>query len=188
MDARRSSGLAIRKLASRADVAGSTITRIQSGAIDPTVSTLERILNAAGFELRLEAVRSDVQRSASLADVSHAWSTRSGELRLDWTAWRSFLDRLDLHPELVPEAIYAVPSPTGERIVDALLAGVAEKIADDAGLPRPLWTERAPSLDHEFRPQLARPRVEHQVPPQLAARGLMVDTESLWRRPENVGV
>ena len=111
-----------------------------------------------------------------------------GELRLDWTAWRSFLDRLDLHPELVPEAIYAIPPPTGERIVDALLAGVAEKIADDAGLPCPRWTERAPSLEHEFRPPLAHPRVDHQVPPQLAARGLMVDTESLWLRPENTAV
>lgn len=112
----------------------------------------------------------------------------SGELRLDWPAWRSFLDRLALHPELVPEAIYAIPPPTGERIVDALLAGVAEKIADDTGLPRPRWTERAPSLEREFRPQIARPRVDYQVPPQLAARGLMVDPESLWRRPENVGV
>ena len=42
-NAKGSCGLSVRALAARAGVAGSTITRIQAGAVDPTVDTLDRI-------------------------------------------------------------------------------------------------------------------------------------------------
>lgn len=184
---KKSSGLPIRKLAADARVAGSTITRIQSDAVDPTVNTLEKILNAAGFDLRIEAVRHGAQQPRRLGDLADAWTTRQGEVRLNWTRWRSLLDELALHPALVAEAIYIAPPPAGEPIIDTLLAAVAEKLADDAGLPRPYWTEQAPTLQRGYHPPLIRAGVEREVPAQLAARGLMIDTESLWRNPETVG-
>lgn len=46
--ARLRAGLSIRELAIRADVAASTVWRIEAGRIDPTVGMLGRLLRAAG--------------------------------------------------------------------------------------------------------------------------------------------
>jgi hypothetical protein len=92
-----------------------------------------------------------------------------------------------MHPEQVPEAIYVPPLPSGSPVVDALLAGVAEKLADDADLPRPSWTQSAPALDEPYQPPV-RSGVQLEVPPQLADRGLMIDAESLWRDRRTIGV
>jgi transcriptional regulator with XRE-family HTH domain len=43
-----------RELAEAADTAQSVVGRIEAGLTSPTVDTLERLLHAAGFELRLE--------------------------------------------------------------------------------------------------------------------------------------
>jgi transcriptional regulator with XRE-family HTH domain len=185
--ARASSGVPVRALASSAGVAGSTITRVQSGAVDPTVETLRRILDAAGFELRISAVRKGTMSRPSLASLTDAWTKRNDRLRPDWIRWRALIDELALHPQLVPEAIYPAPWPSGEPVVDALLAAVAEKLADDAGLPRPAWAEHTPQLDQPYEPPVARRVTGRHVPPQLAARALMIDTGSLWRDPETVG-
>lgn len=186
--ARDASELPVRALAASAGVAGSTISRIQSGAVDPSLGTLERILDAAGFELRLSAVRKPIARRPSLMDITDAWSYRRSDLQLDWTRWRALLDHLALHPEHVPEAIYLPPWPTGQPVIDALLAAVAEKLADDARLPRPSWTEHVPSLAKPYQPAVARKVSGRSIPPQLAARSLMIDTESLWRERETIGV
>lgn len=185
--AKGSSGISVRGLAGLADVAGSTITRIQGGVVDPTMGTVEQILSAAGFELELRVVPRGSRRLPALGDLSDAWTERGGRLRIEWTRWRAFLDHLALHPEAAPEAIYVPPGPSGSRIIDALLAGVADKVADDAGLPRPSWTAWAPVLDEPFRPPV-RPGVSLEVPTQLATRGLMVDIESLWRDRQTTGV
>lgn len=187
-NAKESAGCSVRGLAADAHVAGSTITRIQSGTVDPTMQTVERILSAAGYDLRFEAVRHGSERRPRLGDLADAWGFSRGRLRLSWTRWRGLLDQLALHPERTPEAIYVTPPPAGDRVVDALLAAVAEKLADDAGLPRPSWTFTAPILEEPFRPPTVHTSVELKVPPQLAARGLMIDTGSLWRDRETVGV
>jgi transcriptional regulator with XRE-family HTH domain len=185
--AKGSSEVSVRALAASAGVAGSTITRIQAGTVDPTVQTLEQILGAAGFELRLSVVRTGAERTPRLADLSEAWSARGGRIRPEWTRWRALLDHLALHPERVAEAIYLPPLPSGSRTIDALLAGVAEKLADDAGLARPTWTASVPAVDPPYRPPV-RGGVELDVPSQLADRGLLIDTESLWRDRRTVGV
>lgn len=185
--AKGSAGLPVRRLAADAHVAGSTITRIQAGVVEPSVDTLARILAAAGFDLVIIAVRRGTPHRPRLGQLANAWSHHRGRLRLDWTRWRAVLDELALHPDWIPEAIYVPPPPAGERIIDALLAAVAEKLADDANLPRPAWTEQAPRLDEPYQPPTARGISEPLVPAQLAARGLMIDSTSLWRDPETVG-
>lgn len=75
--------------------------------------------------------------------------------------------------------------------MDALLAGIADKLADDAGLPRPAWTKRTPQLDSEWSARgtpamLAARRAA--TPPQLKERGLVLDEASLWRDRAAVGV
>lgn len=49
--ARRRAGLSQRKLAGRAGVPQSTVARIESGTVDPAVSTLDRLLRACGEQL-----------------------------------------------------------------------------------------------------------------------------------------
>ncbi len=185
---RRSSSFSVRKLAEDADVAGTTITRIQSGRVDPSMETLGRILNAAGFELLTTAVRSGGSPRVLIGDLSDAWELHRGRLELNWTRWRGLLDLLALHPDWVPEAVYAAPPPSGHPTVDSLLAAVAEKLADDASLPRPSWTEQVPALVEPYVPTLARPDNRLKVPTQLADRGLMIDATSLWRDPGTIGV
>ena len=50
---RASSGLSQRKLAEQAGTAQSVVARIELGETSPTLRTLEKLLNAAGFELEL---------------------------------------------------------------------------------------------------------------------------------------
>lgn len=49
--ARSRGSLTLRQLAARADTSHSTLAAYESGRKAPSVDTLERILNAAGFEL-----------------------------------------------------------------------------------------------------------------------------------------
>ena len=49
-EARRRSGLSRRKLAQRGGTSASTLSAYESGASVPSVTTLERLLRAAGFE------------------------------------------------------------------------------------------------------------------------------------------
>jgi transcriptional regulator with XRE-family HTH domain len=50
-EARRRSGLSRRKLAQRGGTSASTLSAYESGASVPSVSTLGRLLRAAGFEV-----------------------------------------------------------------------------------------------------------------------------------------
>ena len=52
--ARGLSGMSQRRLAGLARTAQSVVARIESGDASPTLRTLDRLLNAAGFELALE--------------------------------------------------------------------------------------------------------------------------------------
>jgi hypothetical protein len=75
--------------------------------------------------------------------------------------------------------------------MDALLAGIAEKLADDNQLPRPGWTHTAPKMRPEWTPP-GTPRMRDQyresAPRQLLERGLLIDESSLWRDRATVGV
>jgi len=108
-------------------------------------------------------------------------SRRGGSTQLD--ALARLLDHLALRPDAVADAIYVPPPPAEQPVIDA---GVAEKLADDAALPRPAWCEDIPALADRTRLQFpGMPAAA--VPPQLAARGLMIDTENLWRNRATLG-
>jgi len=141
-EARTGASLTMRGLAARADVATSTVARIEAGRVDPTVSMLARLLSAAGCELELSVKRAP---GPEIADLADAWSPGSRGDRPDWTRLRAFLDTLALHPERTGSATLRKPDPSGSAVQDTLLAGIAEKLCDDAGLPRPAWTRRIPA-------------------------------------------
>lgn len=182
-DIRQRAGLSIRELAERSGVAASTITRIQAGAVDPSIGTLDRLVETAGFRLRLTAIGGVDRRVADLVD---AWSYRRNRLRLDWPRWRTFLDHLEEISD-VEAAISVAPQPSGIDVVDNLIAAIAERVADENGSDRPHWTTTIAVLDEPYLPPIARPGLDRPVPVQLAERGLTIDTDSLWRRKESTG-
>ena len=67
-EARARAGLTQRALAQRAGKAQSEIAKIERGRRDPTVSTLERLVHAAGFDLKLQFVPHD-QHDEQLIDA-----------------------------------------------------------------------------------------------------------------------
>ncbi|MGO9027282.1 MAG: helix-turn-helix domain-containing protein [Acidimicrobiales bacterium] len=50
-DARRHSGLTLRRLAARAQTSHATLSAYETGRVDPSVDTLQRIVRAAGFDV-----------------------------------------------------------------------------------------------------------------------------------------
>lgn len=183
-DARRRAGLSTRALARLAGVSLATVARIEAGTADPTVGMLRRLLAASGEEM---VVRTEPKAdpSPALARLADAWTRTAGGDVPDWTRLRALLDYLAHHPVQVPDAIAPPPRRSGSRVMDALLAGIAEKLADDTGLPRPSWVRSAPRLKAGEWPLTGTPRMvaawRARTPVQLAARGIVVDAASLWR-------
>ncbi len=180
--ARQSAGLSIRALGERAGFAASTISRIESGQVDPGVATVQTILHASGHSLRLEIVRS---ASFTLSSLVNAWRHEGGRDIIDWTRIRLFLDYLAVHPDELPDAINRKPKHSGSLLLDALLASIAEKVADDAHQTRPRWTSFVPPLCEPtfFVPTspTIRKRITESTPVQFLSRGVMIDEQSLWR-------
>jgi transcriptional regulator with XRE-family HTH domain len=182
-EAREDSGLSLRALADLADVSFTTISRIEHGQTDPTIGTLRKVLGALGEDLDL--ARQPAPEVPQLAALSDAWSTDLlGQHQPDWTRLRTFLDYLARHDELAPLAVRARPPATGSEFFDNLLAGIAEKVADDAQAQRPAWTRRIHGLSERWESD-GTPRMramsEATTPPQLAARNLVLSATSLWR-------
>jgi transcriptional regulator with XRE-family HTH domain len=69
-EARTRAGLTQRELARRAGTAQSVVARIEIGQSSPTIGTLVRLLEAAGFEPRIELAVRPTADSHMLADVA----------------------------------------------------------------------------------------------------------------------
>jgi hypothetical protein len=125
-----------------------------------------------------------------LADLTDAWSKdNSGTDQPNWTNLRAFADQLALHPELSGAAIMPSPLPSGSLFFDNLLAGIAEKTADDIGIKRPKWARRVRPLPFTWESK-GTPRMraanEARVPPQLRQRNILIPATAIWRDRELV--
>lgn len=69
-EARKQAGITQRELAARCGKAQSSIARIETGKTVPSISTLNRLLAASGFEANVELVIKPVENSHMLNDVS----------------------------------------------------------------------------------------------------------------------
>lgn len=178
---RQTAGLSLRALANAAGVSFTTIFRIERGDIDPTLGTLRKILRATGHDLAL-ADRDDTYDLASLAT---RWEHNELGDRPDWTLFRGLLDTLTAEPSRTAVAIARRPASSGSAFIDNLLAAIAEKTADDAGLKRPAWTRAIAPLTAPYRPP--GPKWRHaDVATQFRARGLEISQDSLWRERARV--
>ena len=132
---RLAAGLSQRELARRAGTSSATLSRYESGAIDPSVRTLNRILSAAVARRR---------RWGCLADLAPAMARalEDGDGPGAWRLLGEFLDDDSGADDREAEAAVAqAPQATGDRRVDALMAGVAEHLCTRRGLVPPPWTQ-----------------------------------------------
>ncbi|GAA1702148.1 hypothetical protein GCM10009792_23020 [Microcella alkalica] len=112
--ARRSAGLSQAALARRSAIAQSTISRIESGALDPTWSTMQALLEATGWEVNAAAgPESDLIAPETAA---RSIATQLGHGNIDAAA-RDLTESvgrliryLDEHPGVEPPA-WAVAAP-----------------------------------------------------------------------------
>ena len=130
----------------------------------------------------LSARRSHEGRVGALAGAGRV--LHDGSDRPDWTRLRAFLDYRWLQPGRTRAAIADKPDPSGSPLLDNLLAGMAEKLSDEAELERPSWTDKVPGMTEPWCTP-GTPRMQaaarSATPPQLAARGLTLSSNSLWR-------
>jgi transcriptional regulator with XRE-family HTH domain len=190
-DLRTEAGLSVRALARGAGLSPSTVTRIESGAVDPGLGTLRRLAAAAGRTMYVSHSHtphpSEPQPSspaARLAALSDALRHTRVGTSPDWTRLRGFVDWTGRHGDRIGDAIADRPEPSGSPLLDTLLAGIAEKLADDAGLPRPAWAAEVEPLRQPWRallPPADQERERESTPPQLAARGIELGAANLWR-------
>lgn len=175
-------GLSTRDLARLAGVSYPTISRIENGHEDPRWHTLEKIFEVLGHSFSLTA---NAQQQLRLADLSEAWIEDARHAHHpDWTRLRGLADQLTLRPTLIAQAIMPEPPRSRSEIMDALLAGMAEKLADDAGITRPSWTRRRPPLTEPWsvatRPA-KRAEAEAATPVQFLHRKLLIPETTIWR-------
>ncbi|WP_083934081.1 helix-turn-helix domain-containing protein [Kribbella catacumbae] len=185
-EAREHAGLSRSALAAKAGVPTSTVSRIEDGSSDPTLTMLARLIAAAGKHLSV-SVTARQPTSPAIELLAGAYRPDARDRPVDWTRLRGFLDQLTAHPELSADAIEAPPSRTGDAAFDALLAGIAEKVADDAGIPRPRWTKSVPPSPTPWTAPGTPARTKRAraaAPPQLAARNIWLAAKDLWRNAE----
>jgi len=182
--AREDAGLSRSALAARAGVPTSTVSRIEAGSSDPTLTMLTRLIAAAGYHLSVSVDEPELPRELAIESLTAAYAPGDKVRKVNWARLRGFLDQLAEHGELTAQAIASPPHRTGDAGFDALLAGIAEKLADDAGIPRPRWTRSVPPSPTPWESPGTPARIRRaraQAPAQLAARNIWLATHDLWR-------
>ena len=175
-------GLSTRDLARLAGVSYPTVSRIENGHEQPRWATLQKMFAVLGQGLAPMASERDQLR---LADLSEAWmNDATATEHPDWTQLKALADQMSLRPALIAQAIYPEPPRSQSALMDNLLAAIAEKIADDAGIARPRWTRTRPGRKEPWSPP---GRTSKQtagaaaIPTQFARRGLLVPASAIWR-------
>jgi transcriptional regulator with XRE-family HTH domain len=139
---RAESGLSLRALAHAAGLAASTVHRIERGQLSPTTATLNRIADAAGVRLLIEA---RLDYAASIVGLARAIRSDIAADDQTWPVRRASelvhrFDRAD--PESRQRMLAAEPPEIGDPRWDAFVAALAEWLAVRSQLPAPEWVYR----------------------------------------------
>lgn len=143
-EARHRAGLSQEELARRARTSQPTLAAYETGRVVPRLETLERILEAAGYELSVLAqpvlrrgAESITEVSRELREILHQEGERG--------AWRRLLDFVDdFRGSARPGQEWLVaeePPSCGDARFDAAVAALVEFLCDEAGLNWPRWTD-----------------------------------------------
>lgn len=172
-------GLSTRHLAKLAGVSYPTISKIENGHDQPQWDTMQKIAAALGKSCSL-AEGASFTRLADLVEPSET----TNDPEPNWTRLRGFADQIALHPELTAAATADRPRPSGSRLIDNLLAAIAEKLAADVGIRPAAWTAAIKPLDAPWEaPGTPRRRATAaaQTAPEFAARNILLSTSAIWR-------
>ena len=180
--ARERAGLSRTALAAKADVPTSTVTRIESGQSEPTLPMLERLIAAAGGELRIEVADAPAA-TPTIAALANAVPHDHGRLEIDWTRLRGFADWARQHPSEVPAAVADPPARTNSPL-DPILAAFAEELTKRARKRPPNWTRTVPACRQEWTPP-GTPRMVQAAraatPESFRRRNVVLDPSTLFR-------
>ena len=203
--ARLAAGLTQSQVARAARTAQSAVAAYESGRRTPSVPTLERLLDACGAELELSA-RPRVRRGAlathelapllaedlaserghdALANERDASTRRDGALARERDALRvlyGFADDFRGSSRAGKLTLIARrPEPTGDQRVDAALAGIAELLSIEAGIPTPAWANEPERFAEPWWIASSRPAFDAytlaHTPAALARHGVFIARE-----------
>jgi transcriptional regulator with XRE-family HTH domain len=183
-ESRQAAGMTQMELATRAGTAQPAVAAYESGARTPNLATLERLLDACGYDVELLA-RPRIRRGASsLAELGQtieadlAQGLEQDALRLlfgfaDDFRGSSRAGRIALLRE--------EPAPTGDARFDAALAGVAELFAAEGEIAAPAWVNCAGRFVEPWwfvasRPEFHAYTLAH-TPAVLARHGVFMARE-----------
>lgn len=179
-DARVNAGLSRRALATKAGVPTSTVSRIEDRQSDPTLTMLGRLVEAAGNSLIVESRPRDDR--LTLAELATAIDENAERLKIDWTRLRGFVDRVEQHPDELAKAIADPPVPT-VPVLNAILAALAEQLAEEHGIECPRWTRAYGALEEPWSPP-STPRMraafEESTPEAFRRRNLILSRSALF--------
>ncbi len=143
--ARRAAGLTQSQLANRAGTTQPAVAAYESGARTPTVTTLERLLDAGEHDLDIHA-RPRVRRgAASLEQLAPAVAQElaKGRERDALRLLFGFADDFRGSSRAGRIALLREEPPTtGDARFDAALAGVAEFFAREGAITAPRWVDK----------------------------------------------
>lgn len=178
--ARRNAGLSQAQLARLADTSQSAIAAYETGAREPTVPVLERMIRASGHRLDL-GIEADPQLFR-LTDLSGRIREATGDAQ----RWRLVFEFLrsaaeDGHPLML--LVAGEPELTGDARFDALLAAIAEDLCVRARIVPPAWVHgRNRFLDRFWWVSdlpSARSRALVHAPASYRRRGVLLDRHDL---------
>lgn len=173
---RLAAGLSLRRLAARARTSAATLSRYESGKIDPTVGTLNRILEACTRRTR---------RWASLAALGVALGSRSRDEPDEiWRLVGEFLDDdKGADDEEFASSLLDPPLPTGKQWADALVSAVGEFLSVERRMAPPPWIQAPIEVVPWWFVAGDRfaPRALVESPPSFARRGIFITRGALER-------
>lgn len=179
--ARLAAGISRKELARKSGVSTTTVSRVEDGAMDPTFTMTQRLFGALGLDVHLN-IRPTPK--IAVAQLSSALMSQSGGVEIDYVRIRVFVDLMVRNPERIEPAITQPPARSGDDKLDCLLAAIAEKLADDAGLERPKWCAAVPRLDEIWRAPgtpVMNARNDALAPVQFTARNIFLSSLTFWR-------
>lgn len=180
-NARIKTGLSRKEVARRAGVSLTTVSRTESGEMDPTITMLQRLYSA--LDLRV-ALSTGPLFEPSIATLSNALTQKKRGIEIDYLKIRIFVDYVTGRPTIVEDAIAQPPRRSGFDRLDCLLAALAEKLADDAGIDRPKWCGTVPALVCRFTPPgtpMMNKRAAASAPSQFRKRNIYLSSLEFWR-------
>jgi len=194
LEARRRSGLSQVETAMRAGVSQSMIAAYETGRREPTIPTLERLLEAVGAHLQIgltdiapiDPPERPVKtyRPMTLDDLARHLSAQDD---VDpWLLVAEFLTEYGFEDKSTrPKLLARRPRRTGSARFDALIAALGEHLALSDDVDPPKWVEDAERfLDQFWFPTNtpdARADAVVFAPASFVRRGVFVERESLVR-------